>query len=172
MKKRVNLKTNSGFTLVELVVSLLVTGILLGTVTSVFLMSQKLYAHGENIAYKQKSIFNIETDLQNALAIAAVTGVQTGTNPAGNYKIGFKDGVFVEIIGGQTYQSSQISKIKLTVDNTNTMYYEITPKDTTMTTLTGGIVMNNVKVSPFTSVTLDGGTNNNTYVGITYETGS
>jgi prepilin-type N-terminal cleavage/methylation domain-containing protein len=172
MKKQFTLQSDKGFTLVELVVSLLVTGILLGTVTSVFLMSQKLYTRGESIAYKQKSIYNIETDLQNALAIATVTGVQTGTNPAGNYKIGFKDGVFVEIIGGQTYQSGQISKVKLTVANTNTMYYEITPKDTTMSTLTGGIVMNNVKTSPFSSVTLDGGTNNNTYVGITYETGS
>jgi len=68
MKKRVN--SVKGFSLVELLAALLITGILLATISSVFLISQKVYMRGEAISYKQKSITNVETELQNVLAIA------------------------------------------------------------------------------------------------------
>lgn len=164
-----NNRFNKGFTLVELIVALLISGILMATIISVLLMSQKIYTKGENISYKQKSITNIETDLQNALSIASETGVKISTIPEGNYSIGFKDGICVEVIGGETYETDQIDKIVFTVINGNTMSYEITPKDQTMSTLTGGIVMNNIKTKPFNSETFDGETK---YLVINYEIGS
>lgn len=173
MKKLVNTQSNNGFTLVELLVALLISGILLGTVSSVFLMSQKLYTRGGDVSYKQKSITNVETDIQNALSIASATGVITSTSPGGNYSIGFNNnGDCVEVISTVEYKLDQISQIKFTVVNVNTMTYEIIPTDTTMSTLTGGVVMNNVKVSPaFGSVTFNSG-NKNKYLNITYETGT
>ncbi|HAZ05886.1 MAG TPA: hypothetical protein DCY58_06035, partial [Acetobacterium sp.] len=66
---RKNLDQN-GFSLVELIVTLVIVVILMTTVISVFLMSQKIYTRGGDISYKQKSITNIETDLQNVLATA------------------------------------------------------------------------------------------------------
>lgn len=160
---------NKGFTLVELIAGLLISGILLMMIIAVFLMSQKIYTRAENISYKQKSITNIETDLQNALSVASETGVKIDAVPGGNYSIGFKDGVCVEVIGGETYETDQIEKIIFTIINGNTMSYEITPKDQTMSKLTGGIVMNNIRTSPFSTETFDGGTK---YLVIYYETGS
>lgn len=173
MKKLINAPSNKGFTLVELLVALLISGILLGTVSSVFLMTQKIYTRAGDVSYKQKSITNVETDIQNALAIASATGVTTSTSPGGSYSIGFNgSGECVEVIGGKSYKSDQISQIIFTVVNVNTMTYEITPKDSSMSKLTGGVVMNNVKASPaFGSVTINSGNKNN-YLNITYETGT
>lgn len=160
---------NKGFTLVELLAALLISGILLTMIIAVFLMSQRIYTKGENISYKQKSITNIETDLQNALAVASETGVKIDTIPGGNYSIGFKNSVCVEVIGGETYENNQIDKIIFTVIDGNTMSYEIIPKDQTMSTQKGGIVMNNIRTAPFGSETFDEGTK---YLVINYETGS
>lgn len=171
MKKKI--KTNDGFTLMELMVALLIMSILLGAAGSVFFVAMKVYTRGENISYKEGSITNVETALQNALSIAKATGVKIitdPTQPSSDYSIGFKNGVCVEIIDGVEYKMDQISSITFTVVNVNTMVYEITPKDATMSKLKGGIVMNNVKVSPLgSSVTFNGGTN---YLDITYETGT
>ena len=165
MKKLKVLTKNKGFTLVELLVALLISGLLLATVSSVFLMSQKIYTRGENTSYKQKSITNIETDLQNALATA--TAISTSTTSGGDYSIGFnKDGVCVEVIGGEEYKTDQISEITLLITNHNTMKYGLIAKDNTMSTLGGGIVMNNIKDSTFTSPPLNGKSIN--YLVITY----
>ncbi|HEY5557364.1 PulJ/GspJ family protein [Acetobacterium sp.] len=146
---------NKGFTLVELLVALLISGILMATVSSVLLMSQKIYTRGENTSYKQKSITNIETDLQNALATA--TAISTSTVAGSDYSIGFnKDGVCVEVIGANEYKTDQISGITLEVVNHNTMKYGLIAKDNTMSTLSGGIVMNNIKdASIDTSINAD-----------------
>jgi len=149
----------SGFSLVELMVALLIFAILMVTVISVFLMSQKLYTRGENISYKQKSITNIETALQNALSIADVNGVKISsdiTQPGTDYAIGFNsNGDCVEVIKGSTYITDQITEITLK-NNGSTMKYEIVPKDS-MSTLKGGIVMNNIK-SAAIDTTLKAGT--------------
>lgn len=165
MKKLANAQSNRGFTLVELLVALLISGILIATITSVFLMSQKLYTQSGNISYKQKSITNIETDLQNALATA--TAVSISAAPGGDYSIGFNnDGVCVEVIGANEYKTDQISEITLIIANHNTMQYGLMAKDNTMSTLTGGIVMNNIKNSTFSSPPLNGSSEN--YFVITY----
>jgi len=168
MKKKSRYNGESGFTLIELLVALLITGILLATISSIFLMAQKIYIHGGDISYKQKSITNIETDLQNALARASSTGVKIDSSPGGNYSIGFQNGICVEVIGGVTYETDQISKIEFTVFDINRMNYVITPKDASMSELKGGIIMNNVKTRPFPSEIFDSGTK---YLVITYETG-
>lgn len=132
----------SGFSLVELMVALFIFVILMATVISVFLMSQKLYTRGENISYKQKSITNIETDLQNALATATTVEIQSSSG--GVYSLGFnRSGECVEVINGVEYKTDQITEI--TFENIgNTLNYKIVPKDS-MSTLKGGIVMNNIK---------------------------
>ncbi|MDO9492803.1 PilW family protein [Acetobacterium sp.] len=146
MKKlRINLGSN-GFSLVELMVALLITVILMVTIISVFLMSQKIYTRGTGISYKQKSITNIETDLQNALAIATDISIGTSKPSTGIfYGIGFNNnGECIEVINGVEYQTDQIMEISVNVTNGNTMNYEIVPKDS-MSILKGGIVMNNIK---------------------------
>ncbi|MEO1815706.1 MAG: prepilin-type N-terminal cleavage/methylation domain-containing protein [Acetobacterium sp.] len=146
MNKQSRRNSQHGFTLIELLVALLITGILMATVTAVFLMSQKVYTRGTDISYKQKSITNIETDLQNVLATA--TGFTTANSqPTTNdvYGIGFNDqGECVEVINGTAYQTDQITEINFNVSNGNTMNYEIVPKHE-MSVLEGGIVMNNIK---------------------------
>ncbi|WP_373484531.1 type II secretion system protein J [Acetobacterium sp.] len=163
------IKKSGGFTLLELMVSLLIMSVLLAAASSVFFIAMKMYTRGENISYKSGSITNIETKLQNGLSIASATGVKIDTVAGGDYSIGFKDGVCMEVINGVEYEIDQISEMKFTVINVNTMAYEITPKDDSMAKLTGGIVMNNIKVSPFSSEVLSGG---NKFLVITYETGS
>lgn len=135
-----------GFTLIELLVVVLITGMLMATVTTVFLMSQKIYTRGGDISYKQKSITNIETDLQNALATATSFTVDT-IQPTSTtvYGIGFNSqGNCVEVINGVAYQTDQITALSFNVSNGNTMNYEIVPKHE-MSVLKGGIVMNNIK---------------------------
>lgn len=132
----------SGFSLVELMVALLIFVILMATVISVFLMSQKLYTRGENISYKQKSITNIETDLQNALATATTVEIQPTSG--GVYSLGFNsNGDCVEVINGVEYKTDQITEILLKTSG-NTLNYEMIPQNS-MSTLSGGIVMNNIK---------------------------
>jgi len=94
---------NNGFTLVELLVALLISGILMATVSSVLLMSQKIYTRGGDISYKEGTVTNTETNLQNELSVA--TGVTLASAPktvADNeesYNIGFKnDGTCEEVI--------------------------------------------------------------------------
>lgn len=142
---RKNLDKN-GFSLVELIVTLVIVVILMTTVISVFLMSQKIYIRGGDISYKQKSITNIETDLQNALATATgITVTSTQPTSAAVYGIGFNNqGQCVEVIDGVPYQTDQITAISFNVSNGNTMNYEIVPKYE-MSVLKGGIVMNNMK---------------------------
>ncbi|MDD3307283.1 MAG: prepilin-type N-terminal cleavage/methylation domain-containing protein [Acetobacterium sp.] len=146
MKKLNFFRSKKGFTLIEVIAALIITSILMVAVISVFLMSQKIYTRGGDISYKQKSITNIETDLQNALATAtgiAVTSTQP-TSP-GVYGIGFNNqGECVEVINGVVYQTDQITALSFNVSNGNTMNYEIVPKHE-MSVLEGGIVMNNIK---------------------------
>lgn len=142
MKHLRNNLDKRGFTLVELMVALLIFVILMVTVISVFLMSQKLYTRGENISYKHKSITNIETDLQNALATA--TTVEIKSTSDGVYSLGFNsNGDCVEVINGVEYKTDQITEIVLSSSG-NTLNYEMVPQNS-MSTLSGGIVMNNIK---------------------------
>lgn len=142
---RKNLDKN-GFSLVELIVTLVIVVILTTTVISVFLMSQKIYTRGGDISYKQKSITNIETDLQNVLATATNLAVTSRQPTSGEvYGIGFNNqGECVEVINGVAYKTDQITAISFNVSNGNTMNYEIVPKHE-MSVLKGGIVMNNMK---------------------------
>lgn len=146
MNKQSRPNGKHGFTLIELLVALLITGILMATVTTVFLMSQKIYTRGGDISYKQKSITNIETDLQNALATATSLAVTSSQPTSGAvYGIGFNNqGECVEVINGVPYQTDQITEISFNVRSGNTMNYEIVPKNE-MSVLKGGIVMNNIK---------------------------
>lgn len=149
---------NQGFTLVELVVTLLISSILLATIGSVFLFSQKIYTRSENISYKEGVVTNTETNLQNYLSTA--TDVELLDAPVMNkksYNIGFNSaGVCEEVIvtsnsDGLSYVVnrqvlSHISEIyaKATGKQTAVLNYKLVPIDTTMTTLVGGIVMNNI----------------------------
>jgi len=161
--RRVNkIRENKGFTLVELVVSLLIVTMLMSTVGMVFLMSQKLYTRGENISYKQKSITNVETDLQNSLSKAIWVEISNNPVAGADYNLGFNDeGQCVEIFKGSTekYIIDQISEVTLKVVQTNpgaldtqtrqkTLNYELIPKKS-MSTLSGGIIMNNSENGSF-----------------------
>ncbi|OFV70155.1 hypothetical protein ACWI_23600 [Acetobacterium wieringae] len=146
MKKLNFFRSKKGFTLIEVIAALIITSILMVAVISVFLMSQKIYTRGGDISYKQKSITNIETDLQNALATATSFTVDT-IQPTSTtvYGIGFNSqGNCVEVINGVAYQTDQITALSFNVSNGNTMNYEIVPKHE-MSVLKGGIVMNNIK---------------------------
>lgn len=145
MKRRNFFKSQDGFTLIEVIAAALIMGFLLVTITSVFLMSQKVYSRGGDISYKHKSITNIETDLQNALATATDVKIQSTSEGVGAvYSLGFNNnGDCVEVINGVEYQTDQITEISLSSSG-NTLNYEMVPKDS-MSTLSGGIVMNNIK---------------------------
>lgn len=146
MKKIDRFRSKKGFTLIEVIAGLLITGILMVAVISVFLMSQKIYTRGGDISYKQKSITNIETELQNAIATATDIKIETSKPGVGAfYGIGFNEkGECVEVINGDEYKTDQITEISFSVSNGNTMNYEIVPKHE-MSVLKGGIVMNNIK---------------------------
>lgn len=162
MKKLVKAQSNGGFTLVELIVALLISGILMATVSSVFLMSQKVYSRGESINYKEGTATNTETNLQNLLAVA--TGVSLESTPKTDdeesYSIGFNaDDDCLEysttttVDGSGTKQYSKsvtaiphLSEIEVEAMNNNitTLNYKLIPEDSTMSTLAGGTVMNNI----------------------------
>jgi hypothetical protein len=140
MKKIDNQK---GFTLMEL----------MGVVGSIFLTSLNLFSRSEAIQYKEGSITNIETNLQNALSTATAISIQSGSG--GVYSIGFNgDGDCVEVIDGIEYKIDQISQINLNFDG-HTLRYELVPKENSMMSiLSGGIVVNNI-VSGSILATLD-----------------
>lgn len=151
MKKQSRHNGKRGFTLVELLVALLITGILMVTITSVFLMSQKIYTRGGNISYKQKSITNIETELQNSLGIAEKVKIITTdpetTDPktfemnSFDYYIGFDNSGKCRI-GPGGYVSDQVKDMQLEIVG-DIMSYKLIPQDSSMSTLSGGIVLNN-----------------------------
>lgn len=174
MKRIVKIPSDKGFTLIELLVVLLITGILLATISSVFLMSQKVYTRGEAISNKEGSITNVETNLQKVLAVA--TGVAISNTPqtalTESYSIGFNsNGDCEEVImtlvvnsngdpvrdasGGKQYTRidhaiPQIANITVQVSGSSeavNLNYGLIPKDETMTTLSGGVVMNNIRQS-------------------------
>ncbi|PKM53530.1 MAG: hypothetical protein CVV00_11980 [Firmicutes bacterium HGW-Firmicutes-5] len=162
MKKLVKAQSNSGFTLVELMVALLISGILMATVSSVFLMSQKVYSRGESINYKEGTATNTETNLQNLLAVATGVSLESApkTDDEESYSIGFNaDGDCQEysttttVDGGGAKQYSKsvtaiphLSEIEVEARNNNitTLNYKLIPEDNTMSTLAGGTVMNNI----------------------------
>ena len=161
--RRVNkIGEEKGFTLVELIVSLLIVAMLMSTIGMVLLASQKLYIRGENISYKQKSITNVETDLQNSLAKAIRVEISNNADAGADYNIGFNDeGECVEIFKGsdKEYIVDQIFEITLKTVQTNpgaldtqlrqkTLNYELIPKKS-MSTLSGGIIMNNSENGSF-----------------------
>lgn len=164
MKWQRNGQGEKGFTLIELMVGLLIAGILMATVTSVLLISQKVYTRGGDISYKVGTVTNTETNLQNYLSVA--TGVILASAPKTDdeesYSIGFKaDGTGEEVIMSSVIDSSGNKKYSKTVIpiphlseidvqatgvNTITLNYQLVPKDTTMSTLSGGMVMNNINI--------------------------
>lgn len=163
MKKLEKALSDRGFTLVEMVVTLMITVILLVTIGSVFLMSQKIYTRGTDISYKEGVVTNAETNLQNYLSKA--TDVDLLSAPQIDkecYNIGFaNDGTCEEIIVSPNIEGtgfisnrntlSQISnifaratlvKIKESDDIVATLNYQLIPFKS-MSVLNGGIELNN-----------------------------
>lgn len=162
------LKNEKGMTLVELVVTLLLMSIALGSIGAIIPMVQKHYARAEGISYKQGTVTDVETRLQNALGRGTFLFIRD--TPNGDYNLGFnekgqcvevtkdvtgEDGVKAETVTEVEVGLDQISEIKLRVfgakegekiPETYTMGYELIPKDTTMSDLVGGTVMNNIVV--------------------------
>ena len=150
MKKHIKIRASSGFTLIEILVALLITAMLMATIASVFLMAQKIYIRGGDISYKQKSITNIETELQNSLGramkVAIITRAPESTDDY-DYYIGF-DATGKCNIGSDGYFLDQVADIQLEVIS-DTMSYKLIPKNNTMSVLSGGIVLNNYKHPDF-----------------------
>ena len=160
MKKMFRVNKNQGFTLIELLVALLITGILMAIIISVFLMSQKIYMRGGDISYKQKSITNVETELQNNLATAI--SVQLLSDPVADstyYNIGIDaDGHCLQKYYDEskksfdTYNIGEISDIDLKVvqnaSNKKVLNYQLEPQKS-MSVLEGGIIMNNSNITGF-----------------------
>ncbi|AFA47017.1 PilW family protein [Acetobacterium woodii] len=184
MKSKSRCDGNKGFTLVELLVALMVSGIMIAMMASVFLMSQKIYTRGGDISFKQKSITNVETDLQNALSKAKSVVILGEPDINADFNIGFNaSGLCTEEYYNKTtktfdsYQIDQISEITLEAmqnGNVYSMNYKLFPKveKSSMSTLSGAIIMNNIKnpgvfASP---VILDKSAVN--YLVIEFETGS
>lgn len=164
MKCQRNGLRNKGFTLIELLVGLLITGILMATVTSVLLIAQKVYTRGGDISYKEGTVTNTETNLQNLLAVATEVHLLGApkTDDEESYSIGFNtDGVCQEFSTIETVDGSgnkQYSKtvtgvphlseieVKATNNKMTILNYKLIPKDNTMSTLSGGTVMNNINI--------------------------
>lgn len=164
MKCQRNDLRNKGFTLTELLVGLLITGILMATVTSVLLMAQKVYTRSGDISYKEGTVTNTETNLQNLLAVATEVHLLGApkTDDEESYSIGFNtDGLCQEFSTTTTVDGSgnkQYSKtvtavphlseieVKATNNKTTILNYKLIPKDNTMSTLSGGTVMNNINI--------------------------
>lgn len=144
MKKLINSRASNGFTLIEILVALLITAMLMVTIASIFLMAQKIYTRGGDISYKQKSITNIETELQNSLGramkVSIITRAPESTDDY-DYYIGF-DATDKCNIGSDGYFSDQVADIELKIAG-DTMAYKLIPKNNTMSVLSGGIVLNN-----------------------------
>lgn len=144
MKKLINTRASNGFTLIEIMVALLITAMLMVTIASIFLMAQKIYTRGGDISYKQKSLTNIETELQNSLGRAMEVAIITRAPEISDdydYYIGF-DATGKCNIGSGGYFSDQVADIQLEVIS-DTMSYKLIPKNNTMSILSGGIVLNN-----------------------------
>ncbi|MDK2941791.1 MAG: hypothetical protein PWP56_1304 [Acetobacterium sp.] len=164
MKCQRNDLRNKGFSLIELLVGLLITGILMATVTSVLLMAQKVYTRGGDISYKEGTVTNTETNLQNLLAVATEVHLLGApkTDDEESYSIGFNtEGLCQEFSTTTTVDGSgnkQYSKtvtavphlseieVKATNNKTTILNYKLIPKDNTMSTLSGGTVMNNINI--------------------------
>ncbi|MDK2936139.1 MAG: hypothetical protein PWP62_1147 [Eubacteriaceae bacterium] len=150
MKKVID---QQGFTLMELMAAALIGIILIGVVGSIFLTSLNLFSRSEAIQYKEGSVTNVETNLQNALSTA--TGIQIESNFSGIYSIGFNSsGECVEVINGVESKIDQVSQIIINFDG-HTLRYELVAKENSMMSgLSGGIVVNNI-VGGNISATLD-----------------
>lgn len=174
MKKNIKIRARSGFTLIEILVALLITAMLMATIASVFLMAQKIYIRGGDISYKQKSITNIETELQNSLGramkVAIITRAPEITDDY-DYYIGF-DATGKCNVGSDGYFSDQVADIQLEVVS-DTMSYKLIPKNNTMSILSGGIVLNNFNNPNFEyGQFMDGSLNNDLprYLVVTFAT--
>jgi|GEM_PF-4357408 len=139
----------------ELMAASLIGIILMGVVGSIFLTSLNLFSRSEAIQYKEGSVTNVETNLQNAVSTAKALGVFAVAS--GNYTIGFNEnGDCVEFLNVSVipdkdsdeykkYIIDQISAINLVYDSGNrVLSYELLPKEESMmSTLKGAIVINN-----------------------------
>lgn len=151
---------NKGFSLIELIVALLITSILFISAGSVYLIAVKTYTRAGDISFKEGSVTNIETELQNYLSVASKVELLTQPKKDSSVlNIGFDpDGNCVEhrYKGSdqfEIYQLDQIANISLKVTQVNTgdpmtLEYELVPNKS-MSTLKAGIVMNNSNMSSF-----------------------
>jgi len=151
---------NKGFSLVELIVALLIAGILFIAAGSTYLIAIKTYTRAGDISFKEGSVTNIETELQNHLSIASKVELLTepkkdssvlniGFDSEGNCsEYRYKGSDQFDI-----YNLDQITDILLKATQANagdpiTLEYELVPKKS-MSTLKAGIVMNNSNMSGF-----------------------
>lgn len=185
IRRKIFLKDNNGFTLIELIVALLIMVILFVAAASVYTIGNNIFNRAGDISNKEGTITNSETNLQKVLPIT--TGVALSSAPktvltSESFSVGFKaDGTCEEVVISLVVDSDgkpvlvddkkqyvktvnsipQISEIRLLAvqqmhtngDGTTTridaytLNYELEPVDKTMSTLKGGIVMNNIKAS-------------------------
>ncbi len=142
------LRKKNGFTLTELIVALLVMGILFGAGASVYFFGIKHYTRTSDIAYKEGTVTNMETNLQNLLSTATAIRLSDSMSEDTNeYSIGYNDDGCHEKKGDNIY-IVELTDIYIQTSKVGSSYslsYQLSPKDPTMSTLKGGIVMNNIK---------------------------